>query len=153
MSSAFINTEIDKIMSSEHFEFPLNIAMASAWVLGNLKGSNLKVYDVANKTTLADYFIIGSMSNPIQAKAAAEEISVQLKRLGYPPRSIEGRDGADWILLDHGDIIIHIFLEVSRDNYSLDTLWADCKQMEIPQEYYYSSDNDGTSDDSGESYF
>src|SRR5210317_905241 len=123
MSNAYNNNEIDKIIDSEQFEFPLNIAMASAWVMGNLKGTNLKIYDVSNRTSLADYFILGSMSNAVQAKAAAEEISLQLKRLGYPSKSIEGKDGADWILLDHGDVIVHIFVDISRDNYAVDELW------------------------------
>ncbi|MDH5580835.1 MAG: ribosome silencing factor [Bdellovibrionales bacterium] len=153
MSNAYNNNEIDKIIDSEQFEFPLNIAMASAWVMGNLKGTNLKIYDVSNRTSLADYFILGSMSNAVQAKAAAEEISLQLKRLGYPSKSIEGKDGADWILLDHGDVIVHIFVDISRDNYALDELWSDCKQVEIPQEYYFSGTNDSDSSDSGENYF
>ncbi|MFZ8933823.1 MAG: ribosome silencing factor [Bacteriovoracaceae bacterium] len=153
MSNAYNNIEIDKIIDSEQFEFPLNIAMASAWVMGNLKGSNLKIYDMSEKSSLADYFVIGSMSNSVQANAAAEEISFQLKRLGYPSKSIEGKDGADWVLLDHGDIIVHIFLDVSRDNYALDQLWGDCKQVEIPQEYYFSGSDESGNNESGESYF
>lgn len=142
MSNEFINNNVDKIVEDKNYAYPLNIAMASTWLLGNLKGVNLKVLDVAKQSSLADYFILASASNSTQAKAMADEIIYQMKRVGYSIVSREGlAAGADWILLDIGDIIVHIFLESSRNAYDLDSLWVGAKHMPIPQDYYFSEED------------
>lgn len=142
MSSEYINSEVDKIYNNSDYEFPLNAALAATWILGNFKGTNLKVLDVRKTSSLSDFYILASASNTVQSKSMADEISNQLKRKELPPRSIEGKENADWILLDHGDILVHIFLENTREVYDLDDLWKDCKQVEIPQEYYFSDGHD-----------
>lgn len=142
MSNEFINKAVDKIVEDKNYPYPLNIAMASTWIIGNLKGVNLKVLDVAKQSSLADYFILGSANNQTQAKAMADEVLYQMKRVGYNAISREGMAAsADWILLDIGDIIIHIFLDSSRTSYDLDGLWDTAKHMDIPQDYYV-SDNE-----------
>ena len=140
MSNEFINNEIDKIFNSKEFDFPLNISMASAWILGNLKGINLKVLDMQKTSTLADYFVLASATNIIQAKSMAEELSFQYRRLGFPLLSKEGMSDSDWLLLDSGDVITHIFLESSRDVYGLEELWSKAPTVKIPEDYYYSSE-------------
>ena len=137
MSKEFVQNEVDKIVGE--FEFPKNWAMASAWILGNLKGTNLKVIDVKLTSGLADYFILVSAGNPIQAKSMAEEVAFQAKRSKQKVLSIEGKDGSDWILLDLGDVIVHIFNESVRDIYDLDQLYGDSPIVEIPNEYYFST--------------
>ncbi|TDJ04224.1 MAG: ribosome silencing factor [Deltaproteobacteria bacterium] len=137
MSREFVQKEVNKIVAE--YDFPKNWAMASAWILGNLKGSNLKVIDVAKTSGLADYFIIVSAGNPIQAQSMAEEVAFQAKRLKQTVLSIEGKGGSDWILIDLGDVIVHIFSESVRDIYDLDQLYADGPIVEIPHEYYFSS--------------
>lgn len=142
MASEFVNNEVDKILNDKKYPYPLNIAMASTWLLGNLKGVNLKVLDVAKQSSLADFFVLGSATNSTQAQSMAEEIIFQMKRAGHNIVSREGlAAGADWILLDVGDIIVHVFLESSRDAYNLDGLWCDAKHMPIPQDYYFSDDD------------
>lgn len=151
----YISTQIDKIINEEGYEFPQNLAMASAWILGNLKGVNLKVYDVRGKSSLADFFIVGSANNTTQANAMAEEIANQMRRHGHETISREGvKKEADWTLLDFGDIIIHIFLDLSRDSYSIDELWQDATPIDIPAEYYF-SDEEGSEKkpNSDEDYF
>jgi len=140
MSNEFVSQEVNKIINDKDLEFPKNIAMAAAWILGNKKGINLKVLDVKGKSSLSDYFILASAQNPVQAQAMADEILTQLKSHGTKSISNEGMHGeSDWILLDLGDILVHIFLEISRGIYDLDSLWAESTQVEIPQSYYFSA--------------
>lgn len=139
MGREYVTREVDKIMLDESLAFPENLALASAWILGNLKGVNLKILSVKELTALSDYFVLGSAGNAVQARAMADEIITQLKRHKHAPISIEGVNNAEWILVDFGDIIIHIFLEVSRNIYDLDRLWKDASSINIPQSYYFSS--------------
>lgn len=141
MSGEYISKEVEKIINDKSFEFPLNLAMAAAWICGNLKGINLKVLKTTKTSSLSDYFVIASVTNTTQASAMAEDIMAQLKKHGSTIRSREGLAGSDWILIDFGDIIVHIFLETSRDVYSLESLWKEAVPVHIPQEYYFSSDD------------
>lgn len=140
MSQDYVSVEVDKIVKNEELEFPKNLAMASAWILGNLKGINLKVLDVSKTSSLSDYFIIASATNHIQARSMAAEITHQLTRTGAKVFSREGLQESDWILLDLGDVLIHIFLESSRDAYGLEQLWNEADSVKIPDSYYFSSD-------------
>jgi ribosome-associated protein len=142
MSNEFINKEIDEIMKEKAFDFPQNTAMSSAWVLGNLKGTNLKVLKMSQDFSLTDFFVIGSAQNPVQSKAMADEICFQLKRHNCEVRSKESDQNAEWILLDFGDIIVHIFVEHARSTYDLESLWSNSTEIEIPQEYYFERGND-----------
>ncbi|WP_127716545.1 ribosome silencing factor [Halobacteriovorax sp. HLS] len=155
MSTDFITLEINKIFEDKNLEFPLNLAMSAAWILGNFKGINLKVLDVTKSSSLTDFFVLGSATNPTMAQSMADEISKQLKAHGYEVISREGsKKGDDWILLDFGDIIVHVFLDISRNVYDLDNLWENAKEVEIPNSYYFSSDDEEKSDDAtGKSYF
>ena len=145
MQDQYINKNIDEIVKDKNYKFPQNIAMVSAWILGNLKGINLKVMNVKGISSLADFFVLGSATNRTQAQAMANELLKQTKRLGLKTISKEGMDNADWILIDMGDIIVHIFLETSRMIYDLDALWREAKQEEIPQSYYFSNESLETS--------
>ena len=80
-----------------------------------------------------------SVNNKTQASSVASEIMSQLKSHNASCISQEGLDTGEWILLDFGDVIIHIFQESSRDIYDLDTLWGNFPTAPIPPEYYISS--------------
>lgn len=138
MSQDYIDCEVDKIFSNNDFKDSLRPAMAGAWIIGNFKGLNLKVLDVRKTSSLADYFIIASATNLNQAKSMANEIVVQIKNHGVNPLSKEGFNDTDWVLIDFGDVIFHIFQEISRDVYDLDGLWSDASPVKIPDEYYFS---------------
>ena len=139
MSLSFVDKEIDKIIKDKKYPYPLNIAMATSWILGNHKGESLKVLDVHKISSLADYFIIASATNSTQARSMADNISIQLKKHGFAPRSIEGLHESDWILLGFGDIIVHVFVEPATQIYDLDDVWKEAKRIDIPNDYYYSS--------------
>ena len=66
-----------------------------------------------------------------------DELMYNLKQAGLTMISLEGGNDSDWILLDLGDIIVHLIHDMSRDVYDLDDLWKDLEQVEIPQEYYF----------------
>lgn len=157
MSREYVTKEVQAIYKDKNFEAPLNIAMAAAWIMGNFKGINLKVLDLRNKSGIADFFVLGSAGNPTQAAAMAEEISYQMRNLGIEAISREGlKQSTDWILLDYGDVIIHVFHEPARLVYDLDTLYKNAVSIDIPESYYFStpeSERRGGGDDSGRNYF
>ena len=153
MSSDFVRKNVEKIINEEKdYPFPLNLAMASTWILGNLKGINLKIFNVANISSLSDYCVIASATNTKQAQSMTDEIISSLKKHGHKAISCEGSKESDWVLIDLGDIIIHIFLETSRDNYNLESLWSECPTVEIPTSYYF-SEPQTAQDDLEKSYF
>lgn len=156
MSREYVTKEVEAIYKDKTFAEPLNMAMAAAWIMGNFKGLNLKVLDLRNASSIADFFVIGSASNPTQAAAMAEEISLQMRNLGIEALSREGlKHSTDWILLDYGDVIVHVFHEPARTVYDLDQLYKNSLNVEIPESYYFStpeSARKGGSDD-GRNYF
>jgi ribosome-associated protein len=91
------------------------------------KAFQIKVLDLREVTTFTDYFVICSVSNPRQGAAVSDEIEKALKALGDPPVSIEGYDKGEWILMDFGDFLVHIFLESARSFYDLERLWRHAK--------------------------
>ena len=156
MSREYVTKEVNAIYTDKNLAEPLNMAMAAAWIMGNFKGLNLKVLDLRNQSSIADLFVIGSASNPTQASAMAEEISVQMRNLGIEALSREGlKQSTDWILLDYGDVIIHVFHEPARTIYDLDLLYKNAISVEIPESYYFSTpeaERKGSNDD-GRNYF
>lgn len=155
MSSEYINSEIDKICNNKDLEGKKE-AMVCAWILGNFKGINLKVMDLSSSSSVASYYVLASATNTSQSQAMAGEIVNQLRRIGCPILSKEGMNNTDWILIDADDVIVHIFQETARDAYGLEELWSEAINVEIPSEYYFSSDHESariTSDDKGRDFF
>lgn len=136
-TNEYVQTEVNKVIKNSTFEFPLNHAMATAWILANFKGDNLKVFDMRKTSALCDYSIIATAQNATQARAMIDEVSVNLKNQGAHIVSYEGYEGADWILLDTGDIMIHVFNGPARDVYDLDMVYAKNPQVKIPEEFYF----------------
>jgi ribosome-associated protein len=140
MSRDYINAEVTKILKDNSLEMPINYAMASAWIMGNFKGINLKILDLRKSSTIADVFVIGSATNPTQMSAMAEEISHQMRANGIEALSKEGlKQSTDWILLDYGDFMVHVFSESARTIYDLDHLYKNALNIEIPDSFYFSS--------------
>ncbi len=92
---------------------------------------NIRVLDLREVTSFADYFVILTGANARQIQAIADEIHLRLKKLGEMPTSMEGYDNAEWVLLDYGDYLIHIFSEKARLYYDLERLWRDAKTVEL----------------------
>lgn len=142
----FVKQEVEKVIANSQFEFPLNHAMGSAWILANYKGDNLKIFDMRKSTSLCDYSILATAQNATQARAMADEISVNLKLHGAHIVSFEGYDSADWILLDTGDVMVHVFNNSARDVYDLDLHFVKNQQVRIPEEFYFGSPTNVTNE-------
>ena len=135
MSNPYIEKEVTKIFTTaKESDKP---ALAAAWIIAHFKGINIKIMSASETGALCDYNVIASAENTTQAKSMVDEILSNLRKAGLECISIEGLQDGEWILLDMGDIIIHIFQELSRDVYDLDSLWAGASQVQIPQEYYF----------------
>ena len=88
--------------------------------------------DLRHLTTFAEYFVLCSASNQRQSQAIADEVLRVMKLRGELPISLEGYDNAEWVLVDFGDLLVHIFSEKSRAYYDLDRLWRDAATVPIP---------------------
>lgn len=93
--------------------------------LEDKKAVNITIIDIRGLTVIADYFIIASAINIKQTKALADNVEEVLGQNGIEPRQIEGRDLANWILMDYSDIIVHIFDAENRLFYDLERIWKD----------------------------
>lgn len=99
------------------------------------KAVNLVALDLRDIASFTEFFIITSGTNQRQVQAIADEINEQLKKqLDSRPIRLEGYNTAEWVLLDYGDFIVHIFEQKAREFYDLERLWRDAKKVEVPQE-------------------
>lgn len=97
------------------------------------KAVNMIGLDLREIASFTEYFVIASGTNPRQVQAIADEINEQLKKqLRRRPVRIEGYNTAEWVLLDYGDFIVHLFDKEARDFYDLERLWRDARRVEIP---------------------
>ena len=96
---------------------------AAANAAESKKANGTTVLDVKQVTVLADFFLITGGDSPNQVKAIVEAIDDSLTELGYAHRSIEGKQEGRWVLLDYGDIIIHVLHERERSFYKLEQFW------------------------------
>lgn len=87
--------------------------------------------DVRATTSFTDYFVICSGANSRQIQAIADEVAQNLKKQGEYPNSIEGYENAEWVLVDYGDFVVHIFSEKARTYYDLERLWRDAKTVNL----------------------
>ena len=94
-------------------------------ILKNKKAIDVEEIYVAEKTIIADYFIIASGTSSTQVKALAENLEFEISKLGVKPKKVEGYDSGNWILLDYCDIVVHIFLPEARKLYALSELWSE----------------------------
>lgn len=102
---------------------------------GDKKAFDIKVLDLRQIATFTEYFIIASGNNQRQVQAISDEINEQLKaQLNSRAIRIEGYGTGEWILLDYGDFIVHVFDKEAREFYDLERLWLDAGRVEIPSD-------------------
>lgn len=99
------------------------------------KAYDLLVMDVGQCTSLADFFLICTGRSDTQVQAIAQNIEQNLSTLGRKPRTVEGMRTGHWVLIDYGDVVIHIFLESVRAFYDLERLWARAPIVTLPEPY------------------
>lgn len=97
------------------------------------KAFDMVALDLREIASFTEYFVLASGANQRQVQAIADEIDEQLKKqLGSRPVRMEGYSTAEWILMDYGDFIVHVFEKNARDFYDLERLWRDAKRVDIP---------------------
>ncbi len=101
------------------------MARLTIQALEEKKANDIRILDIGNISVLADYFIIASGSNRNQVQAMADNVEEILGKEGYHPRHIEGYQTANWILMDYGDVVLHLFDEENRLFYDLERIWRD----------------------------
>lgn len=100
------------------------------------KALEVKILEIKNISTIADYLVLATGHSDKQTQAIAESVRIGLKKFGKP-LDIEGLREGNWIVIDYGDVILHVFKEDVRRYYNLDELWADAPLVEVPAEYQW----------------
>lgn len=95
------------------------------------KGEDIQAIKISDLTILADYFVIVNGTSNTHARTLADEVEFALSQKGIEPQRREADTGNTWIILDYGDIIVHVFYKEARNFYKLETLWADGEQIDI----------------------
>ncbi|MBR4277443.1 MAG: ribosome silencing factor [Lachnospiraceae bacterium] len=111
----------------------LNMAKLAIEALEDKKAEDIRVLDISDVSVIADLFIIAGGSNKNQVQALCDNVTEKLGRAGFPENHIEGYETANWILLDFGDIIVHIFDKENRTLYDLERIWRDGKTVELSE--------------------
>jgi ribosome-associated protein len=106
-------------------------ARIAARAADDKKGDDILVLDVADIIGIVECFVITSASNSRLVRSIIEEVERQIfEQTGEKPRAIEGLRDASWVLMDYGDLVVHVFLAETREYYGLERLWADAERVE-----------------------
>jgi iojap-like ribosome-associated protein len=128
----------ESVVSSQHTPFSdldaeVQLALRCA---SDKKASNMVVLDLRDIASFAEFFIIASGANQRQVQAICDEIGEQLKKqLNARAIRVEGYSTGEWVLLDYGDFIVHVFDKDAREFYDLERLWRDAKRVELPNDF------------------
>ena len=109
----------------------LEKARKMAAIFDSKKAVDIAVMDIGKLTTLGDYFVIASGTSNTQVKALVDEIDKQFGAMGIEPSRIEGYQTSAWVLMDYGDVIVHVFYQETREFYALERLWGDAPKVDI----------------------
>lgn len=101
--------------------------------LDDRKAKNIQVIDIRGISIMTDYFVVASASNANHIQALVDHMEDEMRSIGLHYTHMEGYKSANWILMDYGDIIVHIFDDASRDFYDIERIWRDGKLMVMPQ--------------------
>jgi len=93
------------------------------------KAKDLVILKVQELSSFTDFFVICSGSSDRQVQAIADSIQTDLKKSGVLPLGVEGGRSGKWVLIDYGDVVVHVFYEATREFYDIERLWADAPSM------------------------
>ena len=99
--------------------------------LDSKKAEDIKVIKVGDLTVIADYFVIADGTSSTQTKALADETEYKMQENGVVPNRVQGNNGSNWVIIDYGDIVVHVFSKEQRDFYNLERLWRDGEDIDI----------------------
>lgn len=109
------------------------IAKLAHAALADKKGEDIRIIDISKVSVLADYFMIASGSNKNQVQAMADNVQEELFKAGVEVKQVEGYQSGNWILMDYGDIIIHVFSSEDRLFYDLERIWRDGANISVEE--------------------
>ncbi|UDM32596.1 ribosome silencing factor [Lentilactobacillus laojiaonis] len=109
------------------------IAQIAVRAADSKRAEDIVVMDMEQISLMADYFVIVDANSNRQVKSIAEEIVDQVEESGIDVKSISGKESAKWILIDLGDVIIHVFQKDEREYYNLEKLWSDAPLVNITE--------------------
>lgn len=112
-------------MAEQKIQDEKQMAKAAILALEDKKAEDIRIIDISQVSVIADYFIIANGNNVSQIQAMADEVEEKLYKAGYPLKQKEGYRNANWVLMDFGDIIVHIFDKENRLFYDLERIWRD----------------------------
>jgi len=113
---------------------PEEAVMIAARAAGDKKAADIALLDLREIASFTEFFLICTGGNPRQVQAISNAVEEELRKVRKRPLHIEGYSSAEWILLDYGDFIVHVFSAASRRFYDLERLWRDAKRVEIKDE-------------------
>ncbi len=111
----------------------INLASKIVKCADDKKALDIKLLDISALTTIADYFVICHGNSNTQQSAIFDEIEEKLKEDGITLLNPEGRRGSGWLLMDYGDVIVHILNSETREFYGIENLWADAEEIDISE--------------------
>ncbi len=115
------NNEVKSLVGAA----PEELAKAIYDILDNKKGKDVKIIPVADKTIIADFFVLANGNTSTHVRSLADEVEYQLGLAGVDPIHTEGRQGNSWRVLDYASVIVHVFDREAREFYNLDKLYTD----------------------------
>jgi ribosome-associated protein len=110
----------------------VELVTAAARAASDKLGREIIAFDVSEQLAITDAFLLASATNDRQARAIVDEIEDKLRELGAKPVRREGERDGRWVLLDYGEIVIHVQHEEERQFYALERLWRDCPMIPLP---------------------
>lgn len=110
----------------------LDVVKKIVKALDDKKGNDIQVIKIEELTIVADYFVICTANSNTHVRSLADEVEYQLEEAGIKADHIEGR-ATGWVLLEYRGVVVHIFLEESRNYYNLERLWEDAKKIDASQ--------------------
>ena len=114
---------------SQELQKAKEMASIAYQALTDKKGEDVRVIEITEIASFADYFIIADGNNPSQISALVDNVEEQLSKAGYEPKRIEGVRNSNWVLMDYGDIILHVFSKEDRLFYDLERIWKDGREV------------------------
>ena len=111
----------------------LQLATTAAEAAADKLASDILAFDVSEQLVITDVFVLCSAKNDRQVKSIVDEVEDRLREIGAKPIRREGERDGRWVLIDYGDVVVHVQHEEERQFYALERLWRDCPLVELPE--------------------
>lgn len=111
----------------------LKIVEEAVRALADKKATNIMVIDVSEKSSFADYLVLATGGSIRQLNALVDEVEDRLEKFDLMPRSVEGKQNSDWLLMDYIDVVVNVLTEDSREKYNIEKVWGDCDTIDVSE--------------------